>query len=161
MLTIQRGPRLCAVRIEQIEEARERGVPFTLKVADGDSVEVPHSDYIFCPLENQGGGPTLWCTMMEGMPLFYHSFRLRALPIWSMPAPRNNANAKKDPEDVADPFLHIRVTSAEKSDWKHAAGPQSLSSWIRATLNHASKEQTRRISQSDSCRAPGNSDGCA
>jgi len=37
------------VNINQIEEAAHRGVPFTLKVADGDSYEVPHADYIFLP----------------------------------------------------------------------------------------------------------------
>ena len=35
--------------IEQIEEASTRGVPFTLKVADGDSFDVPHPDYLFLP----------------------------------------------------------------------------------------------------------------
>ena len=40
--------------VEQIEEAKERGVPFTLKVADGDSFEVPHSDYIFLPPRESG-----------------------------------------------------------------------------------------------------------
>ena len=37
------------MNINQIEEAAHRGVPFTLKVADGDSYEVPHADYIFLP----------------------------------------------------------------------------------------------------------------
>lgn len=32
-----------------IEEAVERGVPFRLKVADGDEFRVPHADYIFLP----------------------------------------------------------------------------------------------------------------
>ena len=35
--------------IDQIEEAAQRGVPFSLKVADGDKFDVPHSDYIFFP----------------------------------------------------------------------------------------------------------------
>lgn len=35
--------------INQIEEAVERGVPFRLKVADGDEYSVPHADYIFLP----------------------------------------------------------------------------------------------------------------
>jgi hypothetical protein len=37
------------MNISQIEEAVQRGVPFTLKVADGDQYEVPHSDHIFLP----------------------------------------------------------------------------------------------------------------
>lgn len=35
--------------IEQIEEAAHRGMPFKLKVADGDEYRVPHADYIFFP----------------------------------------------------------------------------------------------------------------
>ena len=35
--------------ITQIEEAAERGVPFRLKVADGDEYLVPHPDYLFVP----------------------------------------------------------------------------------------------------------------
>lgn len=35
--------------IDLIEEAVERGVPFKLKVADGDEFPVPHSDYISLP----------------------------------------------------------------------------------------------------------------
>jgi hypothetical protein len=35
--------------IAQIEEAAHRGMPFTLKVADGDSFEIPHPDYLFLP----------------------------------------------------------------------------------------------------------------
>jgi hypothetical protein len=38
-----------AMNIAQIEEAVHRGVPFKLKVADGDEYEVPHPDYIFLP----------------------------------------------------------------------------------------------------------------
>ena len=37
------------MNIAQIEEAVERGLPFKLKVADGDEFMVPHSDYIFLP----------------------------------------------------------------------------------------------------------------
>lgn len=37
------------MNIAQIEDAVERGVPFTLKVADGDRFEVPHPDYLFLP----------------------------------------------------------------------------------------------------------------
>jgi len=37
------------MNISQIEEAAHRGVPFTLKVADGDSYQVPHPDYISFP----------------------------------------------------------------------------------------------------------------
>jgi hypothetical protein len=37
------------VNINQIEEAVHRGVPFRLKVADGDEFRVPHADYIFLP----------------------------------------------------------------------------------------------------------------
>ena len=37
------------MNIAQIEEAVERGLPFKLKVADGDEFPVPHSDYIFLP----------------------------------------------------------------------------------------------------------------
>ena len=35
--------------IAQIETAVQRGVPFRLKVADGDEFQVPHADYIFFP----------------------------------------------------------------------------------------------------------------
>lgn len=35
--------------IAQIEEAAHRGMPFTLKVADGDSFEIPHPDYLCLP----------------------------------------------------------------------------------------------------------------
>jgi len=35
--------------IDLIEEAVQRGVPFKLKVADGDEFPVPHPDYIFLP----------------------------------------------------------------------------------------------------------------
>lgn len=35
--------------IDQIEEAVQRGLPFKLKVADGDEFRVPHADYIFLP----------------------------------------------------------------------------------------------------------------
>ena len=38
-----------AVNIAKIEDAVQRGVPFKLKVADGDEFRVPHSDYIFLP----------------------------------------------------------------------------------------------------------------
>lgn len=37
------------MNIGLIEEAVERGVPFTLKVADGDEFRVPHPDYISLP----------------------------------------------------------------------------------------------------------------
>jgi hypothetical protein len=37
------------MNIAQIEEAAHRGVPFSLKVADGDRFEVPHPDYISFP----------------------------------------------------------------------------------------------------------------
>lgn len=37
------------MNIAQIEEAVERGVPFRLKVADGDEFWVPHRDYVFLP----------------------------------------------------------------------------------------------------------------
>lgn len=37
------------MNIAQIEEAVQRGVPFRLKVADGDEYRVPHRDYIFLP----------------------------------------------------------------------------------------------------------------
>ena len=37
------------MNIAQIEEAVERGLPFKLKVTDGDEFPVPHSDYIFLP----------------------------------------------------------------------------------------------------------------
>lgn len=37
------------MNMAQIEEAVERGVPFTLKVADGDQFEVPHPDYLSLP----------------------------------------------------------------------------------------------------------------
>jgi hypothetical protein len=35
--------------IAQIEEAVHRGVPFRLKVADGDEFRIPHADYVFLP----------------------------------------------------------------------------------------------------------------
>jgi hypothetical protein len=35
--------------IAQIEEAVHRGVPFRMKVADGDEYRVPHPDYVFVP----------------------------------------------------------------------------------------------------------------
>jgi hypothetical protein len=37
------------MNIAQIEDAVHRGVPFKLKVADGDEYPVPHPDYIFLP----------------------------------------------------------------------------------------------------------------
>lgn len=37
------------MNIAQIEEAVQRGVPFRLKVADGDEYRVPHPDYISLP----------------------------------------------------------------------------------------------------------------
>jgi hypothetical protein len=37
------------MNIAQIEEAVHRGVPFRLKVADGDEYRVPHPDYVFLP----------------------------------------------------------------------------------------------------------------
>lgn len=37
------------MNIAPIEEAAHRGVPFKLKVADGDECHVPHADYIFLP----------------------------------------------------------------------------------------------------------------
>ena len=37
------------MNIAQMEQAAQRGVPFRLKVADGDEFRVPHSDYIFLP----------------------------------------------------------------------------------------------------------------
>ncbi len=37
------------MKIAQIEEAVHRGVPFRLKVADGDEYRVPHTDYINLP----------------------------------------------------------------------------------------------------------------
>jgi hypothetical protein len=37
------------MNIDQIQEAVHRGVPFRLKVADGDEYRVPHPDYIFLP----------------------------------------------------------------------------------------------------------------
>jgi hypothetical protein len=35
--------------IAQIEEATHRGLPFSIKVADGDCFDVPHPDYISLP----------------------------------------------------------------------------------------------------------------
>ena len=35
--------------LEQIEAAVRSGESFALKVADGDSYEVPHPDYLFLP----------------------------------------------------------------------------------------------------------------
>lgn len=35
--------------IAQIEDATRRGVPFFIKVADGDRFDVPRPDYIFLP----------------------------------------------------------------------------------------------------------------
>ena len=40
--------------IDQIEEVVHRGVPFNLKVADGDEYRVPHADYIFLPPKASG-----------------------------------------------------------------------------------------------------------
>jgi hypothetical protein len=37
------------MNIDQIEEAVNRGLPFRLKVADGDEYQVPHPDYISIP----------------------------------------------------------------------------------------------------------------
>ena len=37
------------MNIAQIEEAVHRGMPFNIKVADGDEFRIPHSDYIFLP----------------------------------------------------------------------------------------------------------------
>ena len=37
------------MNIAQIEEAVQRGVPFRIKVADGDEFPVPHMDYISLP----------------------------------------------------------------------------------------------------------------
>ena len=37
------------MNIAQLEEAAHRGIPFSLKVADGDRYDVPHPDYIFFP----------------------------------------------------------------------------------------------------------------
>ena len=37
------------MNIAHIEEAVHRGVPFKLKVADGDEFQVPHPGYIFLP----------------------------------------------------------------------------------------------------------------
>ena len=37
------------MNIAQIEQAVDRGVPFRLKLADGDEFPVPHSDYISLP----------------------------------------------------------------------------------------------------------------
>ncbi len=37
------------MNIDQIEEAVHRGIPFRLKVADGDEYRVPHRDYVFLP----------------------------------------------------------------------------------------------------------------
>ena len=37
------------MNIAQIEEAVHRGVPFRLKVADGDEYRVPHPDYVSLP----------------------------------------------------------------------------------------------------------------
>lgn len=42
------------MNIAQIEEAAQRGIPFSLKVADGDHFDVPLPDYIsFPPKESQ------------------------------------------------------------------------------------------------------------
>ena len=40
------------MNIARIEEAAERGLPFRLKVADGDEYQVPHPDYLFVPPRN-------------------------------------------------------------------------------------------------------------
>ena len=37
------------MNIAQIEEAVQRGMPFRIKVADGDEFRVPHPDYVFLP----------------------------------------------------------------------------------------------------------------
>jgi hypothetical protein len=37
------------MNIARIEEAVQRGVPFRLKVADGDEYRVPHPDYVSLP----------------------------------------------------------------------------------------------------------------
>lgn len=40
------------MNIAQIEDAAQRGVPFSIKVADGDEFKVPHPDYIAFPPKN-------------------------------------------------------------------------------------------------------------
>ena len=40
---------MVAVNIAQIEEAAERGLPFGIKVADGNEYLVPHPAYVFVP----------------------------------------------------------------------------------------------------------------
>jgi len=40
---------IATMNIAQIEEAAHRGLPFWLKVADGDRFDVPHRDYISLP----------------------------------------------------------------------------------------------------------------
>jgi hypothetical protein len=64
-----------------------------------------------------------------------------------MPAPRKNRNAKKNPDRVADAFLHVRVREAEKVVWAAAAHPEPLSSWIRRNLNRAARgtEASKRL----------------
>lgn len=66
-----------------------------------------------------------------------------------MPAPRNNRNAKKSADRVADAFLHVRVREAEKVVWEAAAHPEPLSSWIRRNLNRAARgpEANKRLQQ--------------
>lgn len=43
------GPQIAAMNIAQIEGAAHRGIPFSIKVADGDRYDVPHRDYISLP----------------------------------------------------------------------------------------------------------------
>ena len=42
------------MNIDQIEEAVHRGLPFRLKVADGDEFRIPHPDYVFLPPKSSG-----------------------------------------------------------------------------------------------------------
>jgi hypothetical protein len=41
--------RVGTMNIGQIEEAAHWGLPFSMKVADGDRYDVPHRDYLFLP----------------------------------------------------------------------------------------------------------------
>jgi hypothetical protein len=59
-----------------------------------------------------------------------------------MPAPKNNKNAQKKPEDRATSFLYLNITPTQKSIWVREAQKNNmrLTAWATQALNAAVKK---------------------
>jgi len=58
------------MNIAQIEQANLQGIPFSLKMADGDEFQVPHEDFIHVPPKAAKRRSHVVVTDLEGVSSF-------------------------------------------------------------------------------------------